>query len=185
MHSIFRIFNEYTIIDKIELGVNIEDLLKNITSVLSIDEISDIILTLHTLLLKILEDNYLSKNYLIYKNEIGIVIFKSVFRIILLKYLDRMGLLIFIEYPKMYLRIYNSKLYSKFKYIDFGGNNGFEKLYPRTADLKSTGIEYFQFDQNKMKNCYSNLLKINLCKIIEDDLTKLFVFGEQANAYTS
>ena len=107
------------------------------------------------------------------------VIFKSVLRFVIISHLKHLNLLKVIPYPDYYVRLYHSEFYRKHLLIDFGGVNGYESLYPRTADIILNNLHFYQFDQNNMKLCQQNLNSSVLSNYLTKELFKLIKFKNQ------
>lgn len=101
------------------------------------------------------------------------VLFKSVFRFVFLRLLVRMNLLTIIAYPTEYIRIYNSNLYNRHLFLDLGGINGYEPIYPRVADMVYSGLVYFQVNQQGMQSCQQNLSIDQVARFIDCNVTQL------------
>ena len=84
------------------------------------------------------------------------ILFKSLFRLFCLSLLSRYIKLVVLGYPEYYLRVYESRVYRRHTFLDFGGINGFESIYPRTADLSSNGAKWLQVDQELMRAAFNS-----------------------------
>jgi hypothetical protein len=102
-----------------------------------------------------------------------VILFKSIFRYFVILFLQKKGYLTVISYPKMYIRIYNSKLLKKHLLIDFGGVNGYENIYPRMADIIYNKLDYFQLDQLMMEQCQVAMNLKVITKYLECELANL------------
>lgn len=108
------------------------------------------------------------------------VVFKSVFRFFFIKLLSAKQTLIHLDYAAGFLRIYQSQLFQDLKLIDLGGVNGFESLYPRTADMVRAGLKFHQINQVAMRNCMQEMEVRLLEKYLEEELQNLDAIGPTA-----
>lgn len=81
------------------------------------------------------------------------IIFKSVLRFVLLSTMANRGWLINIGYDFGFLRVYQSRMYRRHLFVDFGGVNGYEPLYPRMADIMRSELDFYQLSQPLMHAC--------------------------------
>jgi hypothetical protein len=107
------------------------------------------------------------------------VVFKSVFRFVLCNLLKNLHLIINLDYSMGFLRVYQSCIYSKHLLIDFGGVNGYEVLYPRSADMLRSGAVFFQLEQEKMLGCQMELSDRQLRCYIESQLAAISILYEK------
>lgn len=133
-------------------------------------DLSEEIINTHNIIMKELESSHYAVEQPFFHQSRETVVFKSVFRFVMIDYLEKKGLLTFIEYPKQFIRVYNSKLYKKHLLIDFGGVNGYESLYPRIADINCRGLKSFQFNQSKMKHCQTKMNCLQLSDYLKSQL---------------
>lgn len=87
----------------------------------------------------------------IHQRAMRCISFKALFRYFCLTHLSNRTDLAFLRYPNCYLRVYESPIYRRHKFLDFGGVYGFEPIYPRTSDLCMSGSAYLQLDQKRMR----------------------------------
>lgn len=109
-----------------------------------------------------------------FKLQRDIVIFKSILRYAILLSLQKQGKIYLIQYPNSYLSLYNTRLYKKHLFLDFGGINGYEKVYPRMADIIFNRLKYYQFNQNNMEECQYSLNANKLNNYIQQEITSLY-----------
>lgn len=178
-YSILEIFQKHIHAnDDIHIYINyLESIFSNlsmmITCEIKFEELASYIINAHFEILAKMDDTYYARLQPFFKTERNTVIFKSIFRFVILTFLQKKDLLFLITYPESFVRVYNSNLYKKHLFIDFGGVNGYESLYPRTADLCFNKLDFYQFEQEGMKTCQLNLNIEDLSLYIETQINEL------------
>lgn len=176
-HSIYSLFLQHeeeslhkdkNLQFKVESVIN--RLLSDVESQPSVENAANLIVNGTMELSSILENTEYAKTQDLFKSQRKTVLFKSIFRLVMLRVLSLKGLLTIIDYPAEYLRIYNSNFYRQHLFIDFGGANGYECIYPRVADMVFNRLSFFQFDQDGMLSCQDNLLADGLAVYIDGQL---------------
>ncbi|TRZ76717.1 MAG: hypothetical protein D4R94_04365 [Chitinophagaceae bacterium] len=169
-HSIYNIFSKHT-----KEPNNLQSKVKNILDKLSNEIVNEPSVTnaSNSIIKGVSEISFLLENtpYAIEQTNLKVqretIIFKSLFRFILIRLLIKQGLITIIKYPEEYIRIYNSNWYNRHTFIDFGGVNGYEKIYPRVADMIYNQLPFVQFDQEEMKLCQQKNSIADLASFID------------------
>jgi len=178
-HSIYNIFDQHECLESIQKTnrIKISEILNEYINDISKDtsslDISEIIINITNQLIEILENTTFALEQTNFRKYRETIIFKSVFRLCIIRLLDELGVLELIKYPDKYIRIYNSSYYEQYIHIDFGGVNGYEKLYPRVADIIFNKLSYHQLNQDDLKRCQASLEIKNLKRYIDCELALL------------
>jgi hypothetical protein len=139
------------------LSLSLKNISSKINKFTTIKSISKHIIELTSEFSDIIEKTDYALDQKFFKEQRMTILFKSFFRFFMIKYMESKEILTVIKYPKEYLRIYNSKFYNRNYFIDFGGVNGYESLYPRMADIIYNQLQYFQFNQDELRLCQLEL----------------------------
>lgn len=180
-HSIISLFLNHITEDYEKEKVSFEHYVDNcfkrcdnqIKSNNSIDNLCNLIIETNKEIKLKLDKTELAKLQPSFEFERDTVIFKSVLRFVLITHLKYLNLLNVIPYPGFYVRLYHSKFYRKHMFVDFGGVNGYETLYPRTADMVFNQLNFYQFNQQDMKLCQKDLNFNVLSEFLNQELFKL------------